>query len=114
MGKSMSIYAVFHAEADAQGLSWTRVCERAGNSRQRVEHALRASLPCSAELVARMADLLGLDRRGILDLWQAECLESSRFRLRWEAAHALEAPRHPPGRGDASLRPRKGGRPRKK
>ena len=110
----MSLYAVFKAEATVQGLSWVRVCERAGSSRQRVEYALRNAIPSSASLIARMADLLGLDRQSILDLWQEECLESSRFRLRWEATHALEVPRHPPGRCDASLRPRKGGRPRKK
>lgn len=114
MSIDMSIYAVFKAEATAQGLSWARVCERAGASRQRVEYALRNALPASAPLVARMADLLGLEREGILSLWREECLDRARFRLRWEAAHALEAPRQPPGRCDASLRPRKGGRPRKK
>lgn len=53
----------FRETTDARGLSWLRICERVGGSRQRIFYALRNCGRGSAVLCVRFADLLGLDRR---------------------------------------------------
>lgn len=104
----------FRETTDARGLSWLRVCERAGGSRQRVLYALRNYSRGSAVLCVRFADLLGLDRRDVLDRWLRETLAFESRRRQRELESAFRAPPPPPCEGDASMKPKPGGRPRKK